>query len=305
MSDVKVSVVMATYNGIKYLKSQLDSIRCQTYSPNEVLIFDDCSTDGLTADFISSYIKSFSLKNWKLVKNAKNVGWKKNFINALLTVDGDFVFLADQDDIWKEDKVEKMVRCLVENPQISLLCSNYDVVNESHKSVKNQCSLNDGKLRKIELSPKFHLVGRPGCTYCIKVDFARKTSQAWIENEAHDKLLWNAAVITGGLFCLHEPLISFRRHCDNASGKGHVADKKKRMNLQLQDLFVYKRLKNVFGDVWPSKSSNNGLLLKKYEMWCESRIRLLGKKNIRDSIYCFVNKAFYSSLLSYFADVLE
>ena len=69
---MKVSVAMATYNGMKYIEKQLDSIRNQYIMPDEVIICDDASTDG-TADFINEYIEKYSLFGWKLFKNEENL----------------------------------------------------------------------------------------------------------------------------------------------------------------------------------------------------------------------------------------
>ena len=77
---MKISIVMTTYNGEKYLTEQLDSLRTQTRLPDEVIISDDCSADN-TNVMIEEYIKKYRLTSWKHIKLKKNVGWKKNFIN--------------------------------------------------------------------------------------------------------------------------------------------------------------------------------------------------------------------------------
>lgn len=74
--DKRVSVVMTTYNGQKYLREQMDSLRERTMPIDEVIIMDDCSTD-CTPDLVSSYIKEHDLKDWNLVQNEQNQGWKK------------------------------------------------------------------------------------------------------------------------------------------------------------------------------------------------------------------------------------
>ena len=75
----KILVVMATYNGIRYLEEQLiNSIRNQTYQPHEVIICDDASQDA-TVEFVHNYIEKNSLNTWKLLKNETNLGWINNF----------------------------------------------------------------------------------------------------------------------------------------------------------------------------------------------------------------------------------
>ena len=99
---MKVSVVLSSYNGEQDIIEQLRSIDGQTRQPDEVLICDDCSTDG-TADLVQNYIEKKRLKNWKLIVNKKNKGWRKNFIDGILASTGDLIFTSDQDDIWRED----------------------------------------------------------------------------------------------------------------------------------------------------------------------------------------------------------
>lgn len=109
---MKVSVVLSSYNGEQDIIEQLRSIDGQTRQPDEVLICDDCSTDG-TADLVQNYIEKKRLKNWKLIVNKKNKGWRKNFIDGILASTGDLIFTSDQDDIWREDKIEIMEKsCL-------------------------------------------------------------------------------------------------------------------------------------------------------------------------------------------------
>lgn len=75
---MKISIVLSTYNGSQYIEEQLDSLRNQTYTADEVLISDDCSQDN-TVQIIETYIKKYELLNWKLEVNEKNCGWQKKF----------------------------------------------------------------------------------------------------------------------------------------------------------------------------------------------------------------------------------
>ena len=74
----KISVVMTTYNGKKYLLEQLESLRNQTLKIDEVIIMDDWSKDE-TPELIRKYIIDNNLSGWKLIENQTNQGWKKNF----------------------------------------------------------------------------------------------------------------------------------------------------------------------------------------------------------------------------------
>ncbi|MBQ7733225.1 MAG: glycosyltransferase [Synergistaceae bacterium] len=78
MTGEKVSVIMASFNGIKYIGEQLDSIRTQSRTPDEVIICDDCSSDG-TFEFCKDYISRYNLSGWRVFQNEKNLGFAKNF----------------------------------------------------------------------------------------------------------------------------------------------------------------------------------------------------------------------------------
>ena len=144
---MKLSIVMTTYNGMEYIKDQLDSIANQKRKADEVLIYDDGSNDG-TIEFIENYINNNGLNNtWKLIVNEENKGWRRNFVEGIWASMGDLVFPCDQDDIWHEDKLETIEKIMTENPQIQVLTTNvtnlYD--NGDRKPSDNQ----DGKIVKI------------------------------------------------------------------------------------------------------------------------------------------------------------
>lgn len=111
---MKISLVMATYNGAKYLNEQLDSIKNQTLKLDEVIIVDDVSTDD-TSYLVEKYISNHQL-NWMFIKNKENLGYKGNFKKGLEHASGDVIFLCDQDDIWHLDKVERMIEVLKHHP---------------------------------------------------------------------------------------------------------------------------------------------------------------------------------------------
>ena len=124
-----ISVLISTYNGKRYIINQLESIRLQTVAPSEVLIIDDCSTDD-TCDVIRRYIKDYNLFNWKLITNEENIGWRRNFFNGLNLVTNEYIFIADQDDIWDYRKIELMIDAMKDS-RINLLVSRFDISIDS------------------------------------------------------------------------------------------------------------------------------------------------------------------------------
>ncbi|MDL2207992.1 glycosyltransferase [Parabacteroides sp. OttesenSCG-928-O15] len=102
----KVSVVICTYNGGKYLREQLDSIFNQTYPLYEVYVQDDCSTDN-TIEIVRQYQQQHPCLRYLI--NETNKGINENFFSALHSVSGDYIAISDQDDIWMPEKIEKQM----------------------------------------------------------------------------------------------------------------------------------------------------------------------------------------------------
>lgn len=100
---MKVSVCMATYNGERYLDEQLRSILRQLGRDDEIIIVDDASLDS-TPDIIASFADA----RIRLVRNRTNIGVNQSFARALSLAANDVVFMSDQDDVWVENRVERM-----------------------------------------------------------------------------------------------------------------------------------------------------------------------------------------------------
>ncbi len=106
--NYKISVAMATYNGEKYIKEQLESIISNLLPQDEIIISDDGSTDNTR-----KVIEKLECKMIKIIDGPKN-GVKKNFENAIKNCSGKYIFLSDQDDIWEKDKVKQVIEVLEE-----------------------------------------------------------------------------------------------------------------------------------------------------------------------------------------------
>mgnify|MGYP000493999457 CR=1 FL=1 len=111
-SKVKLSVVMATYNGEKYIANQLDSIIAQTLSVDEIIIVDDCSTDN-TIEILERYAQKYNYI--KIYCNAVNSGVVRTFNKALDICVGDYILFSDQDDVWLYNKTEVLLEEIKDN----------------------------------------------------------------------------------------------------------------------------------------------------------------------------------------------
>ena len=95
---MKISIAMATYNGVKNIEAQLQSFITQTHLPDELVVADDASTDSTVAQ-LEAFAK-YAPFPVIIVRNRKNLGYAGNFNVALDKTMGDIVFLSDQDDVW-------------------------------------------------------------------------------------------------------------------------------------------------------------------------------------------------------------
>ncbi len=207
-----ISVCMATYNGEKYIKEQIDSILSQLSLGDELIISDDMSTDSTR-----NIIKSFEDERVHLYLHRKNHGFVKNFENALRHAKGDVIFLSDQDDIWFPNKVK---RTLEELERVDFTVSDCRTVD------KNGQVISDSRIRDFNIKTGFwRLMIKTrylGCCMAFKRSILRAVlpfpnNSLYLE---HD--LWIAAVAECYFktSLIDEPLIIYRRHGDNASSGG-------------------------------------------------------------------------------------
>src|SRR5690554_3666064 len=103
-----VTIVMATYNGEKYLEEQIDSILSSTYKDFKLYIVDDGSRDS-TMEILNRYQKQYPDKI-HVKRNETNMGVTLNFLNAISRTRSEYIMLYDQDDVWKKDKIAKTLK---------------------------------------------------------------------------------------------------------------------------------------------------------------------------------------------------
>lgn len=112
MPHLKISVVLCTYNGERYLRQQLDSLLGQTRLPDEIIAQDDGSTDH-TLDILREY--ACRHPDFRILQNRGEHGVNPNFFSALRQATGDLIAVCDQDDIWVATKLERQEKAIGEN----------------------------------------------------------------------------------------------------------------------------------------------------------------------------------------------
>src|SRR5215210_4494281 len=139
-----VSIVIATYNGERFLRPQLDSLLQQTYSNIEIIAVDDCSSDN-TLDILKEYQKKH--KNFQVYKNEKNIGLIKNFEKGIVLSKGDYISICDQDDIWHLHKISRMMSeigdCCMVYCDSEIIDENESPLNKKLSDFKNYYTYSD------------------------------------------------------------------------------------------------------------------------------------------------------------------
>ena len=212
----KVSVAMATYNGEKYIKEQIETILKNLSDNDELVISDDGSSD-MTVEII----KSFNDKRIKLIDGPKK-GLKQNFNNAIKNTSGDIIFLSDQDDIWMDNKVNIVVECFKLNNYILIqhdaivVDENDNVLFESfaeHRKVKT------GIIKNL-IKNSYH-----GCCIAFRKELKKEILPIPDSIYLHDEWIGLVAELNGKTYFLNEKLMKYRRHSENNSSFKHLAIK--------------------------------------------------------------------------------
>lgn len=201
-----ISVCLATYNGEKFIKEQLDSILLQLGPEDEIIVSDDSSTDNTL-----NIIKSYKDERIKVYANQKYHSPIYNFENAIKKAIGQYIFLADQDDIWLPHKVEKM-RPLLE--QYDLVMSNAQVVNSSLNIIKEKFYSNN------PIKPfLFNVIKNPytGCLLAINRNMLKYILPFPKKLPMHDMWIGLCIQIFSKTYFLDENLVLYRRHGMNVS----------------------------------------------------------------------------------------
>ena len=127
MTLPKISIALCTYNGEAYLADQLQSFAAQTWLPDELVVCDDRSSDD-TIRIVNEFSENANF-SVRLVVNDTNLRSTKNFERAIGLCSGDVIFLSDQDDVWRSDKIERMATVFIERPEVGAVFSDATVVD--------------------------------------------------------------------------------------------------------------------------------------------------------------------------------
>lgn len=228
---------MATYNGQRYIKEQVQSILSQLGEEDELVVSDDHSTDGTL-----EVLRDIKDPRIRIVLNPGEKGYTRNFENALRESTGSVLFLADQDDVWVSNKVERMLEQLQKADMVvsdaRIVDEHLDTIQPSHFAlygVKRGFWINFLKTRYIGACLAFRreVLGKA-------LPFPKRQKLC-----AHDYWLINIGELYFRFALLEEPLILYRRHGNNAltGGAGSTNSLKNKLKVRLYTLYhlIFRR----------------------------------------------------------------
>ena len=124
---MKISIITASYNYEKYIKSTIESVIAQTYTDWELIVIDDCSTDNSV-----EIIKSFDDERIKLVINETNLGLSKTLEKAVNLAQGDWIAFLESDDLWMKNHLEEKVKIIEKYPDTAIIFNDVEMFGDEN-----------------------------------------------------------------------------------------------------------------------------------------------------------------------------
>jgi len=251
-SGVKVAVVVCTYNGERFLAEQLQSILDQTHPPDNITVSDDGSSDS-TLDIVAEFSSRDSgakKPQWTVQSRKKPLGAAGNFASALTKAQGEFIALADQDDVWEPNRIERGLAgfrddALLVHSDATLI----DEVGQLTGSLMSALRLTNGERRSLLSGKALDALLRrnlvTGATTMIRASLLKQAlpiPEGWV----HDEWLALVAAVQGGVVFSEESLIRYRQHGGNEIGaaKTDLDEANRRLREIRTDFFSRKLLRN-------------------------------------------------------------
>lgn len=260
---MKLSVAICTYNCERFIREQIESILNQDCPVDEIVLGDDGSKDKTVK--IAREILEAGKIPYKIILNTTNLGYRKNFEKTISETTGDIIFLSDQDDVWKKEKVSTLKKYFVDNPKCLMAFSNADIVDENLNkqriSLWEAVSLDKDKKKINEWELLFLKGGYVTGAAAVIRRSLFKQALPFSEVCVHDAWLAIVAALQEGIVAVPEKLFLYRQHTANQIGvnysiKDRLMTKKKiLLNLSKKQIeehqsksIMFKEIRESFKD---------------------------------------------------------
>jgi glycosyltransferase involved in cell wall biosynthesis len=226
--DPTTEILLCTYNGAPFILEQLQSILYQTTAVTKISIYDDCSSDN-TVVRIHEFVNQLPSSEQTLFAvhvNATNLGYARNFINAVENATQDILFLCDQDDIWEPQKVASLLELLREAGP-DLVFSDGALIDESGRPLDRTTVLQSYGLAKADIAHfqerAFELLLKQNYVNGAAAAIRRTRAQSALPlpcDMPHDYWLAIWCSLHGGIVATPQALYRYRQHRRNVIGAG-------------------------------------------------------------------------------------
>ncbi len=219
---VSVSIAMATYNGERFIREQLESLAAQQHLPSELVVSDDGSADNTLA-IVAQFATAAPFPVY-IHQNKNRLGYRANFMRAASLCTSDLIAFCDQDDVWSPRKLAVCIRAF-EDPAVLLAYHNATVVTEAGVPLGNVGVFGSAPLTAPLASCALGF-RPPGFTEVFRrpaldlTDFW-EMSRDWLDPTqpmAHDQWVFFVSSVFGHTAYIHEPLAWYRQHASNLYG---------------------------------------------------------------------------------------
>jgi glycosyltransferase involved in cell wall biosynthesis len=285
-----VSIAMATYNGARFMRVQLESIAAQTLRPAELVVCDDGSSDDTVAileDFAST--ATFPVH---VVRNEVRLGSGDNFLRAVSLCKSSFVSLCDQDDVWLPSKLSESVHRLVKDD--SLICLHTATITDQElkpTGVLRQRISSDAVLPALSFFPF------PGLGWGMTMTFRRslidllepslRPSSPWTPGKlAHDIWIHLLAASLGSISHIDQQLILYRQHDSNSCGTHNMTAAQRLVSALTVPMHrhrgrarFYREVRDCFRLIaasnirWSKEASSAAVVYDRMRIIAEDRVR--------------------------------
>ncbi|MDD5596472.1 MAG: glycosyltransferase [Victivallaceae bacterium] len=241
----KISIAMTVFEGERFIVQQLNSILDQSLVPDEIIICDDSRNDK-TYDAIEKIIKQHS-DIIKYFKNETQLGVSNNFEKAISRTNGDIIFLSDQDDVWKQDKIAQLASLINASPNCGGAFCNSELVDENLKSL----NISHWDLRGFGTSEILSCPTGGMLEFCLKRVPAAGHNMAFKAElkdlilpfpdlkECHDTWIGLVIAATRKWAFTSDTLTQFRQHNNNLSQAGRSCQLKAAMDSIKNDISTW------------------------------------------------------------------
>lgn len=221
-----IDILLATYNGEKFLAAQIDSILAQKYVDWRLLIHDDGSSDGTVA-VITAYQRVHPRKIVFIDDGIRSLGAKNNFAHLMRLATAEYVMFCDQDDIWMAGKVASTLDAMIAEESVAGKSAPIGVFSDLRLVDEGGRVLADSVWAHLRTKPELARSARTlavrncviGCT--LMVNRAAMTVSQPVPSEAvmHDWWIALSVLRNGGqLVPLREATVAYRQHGTNTVG---------------------------------------------------------------------------------------